>query len=285
VPSPAPGLPPTRAVSSVACGSDHVLALLEGGEVWACGDNSKGQCGLGAGSPAFTAAAQRCVRLGSATAVAGGHRHSAALCGGRLYVWGACNQGQLGSGGRKDAAEPRLLDLGTDVRAVALGRWHSLAATAEAVWAFGWGRFGVLGQGDDVDHRTPLRVQGLPGTATGLRLLVSGAVHCGAVVGEERQLLVWGRGQLGRLGLGSEANALLPTPVPGLQGVERLAMGGDFSAVRTAGGAWHIWGKGEEGQLGLGDGDRAKRLRPEEAPALQGVDRLAFGDCHALALP
>mmetsp|Transcript_105446 Transcript_105446/g.328714 ORF Transcript_105446/g.328714 Transcript_105446/m.328714 type:complete len:93 (-) Transcript_105446:51-329(-) len=86
---------------SPAAGS--LLALLEGGEVWALGDNGSGQCGLGAGSPRFTAAPRRCGRLGPASAVSAGYRHSAALCEGRLHVWGAGNQGQLGLSGRRDS--------------------------------------------------------------------------------------------------------------------------------------------------------------------------------------
>lgn len=39
---------------------------------------------------------------------------------------------------------------------VALGRWHSLVL-GSVVWAFGWGRFGVLGQGDFNDHHSPVR--------------------------------------------------------------------------------------------------------------------------------
>lgn len=58
--------------------------------------------------------------------------------------------GQLGLGRRQNAVhEPQILDVGEKVRATALGRWHSLAVTVTSmVWAFGWGRFGVLGQGD-----------------------------------------------------------------------------------------------------------------------------------------
>lgn len=283
-PAPPAGLPQACCVRSVACGGDHVLALLQSGEVWACGDNAKGECGLGAGGPRHAASFQRVTRLGPADVVAAGYKHSAGLCGGKLYMWGACNQGQLGTGGRRDAAEPQLLALESPASSIALGRWHTLVGTTEGVWAFGWGRFGVLGQGDVTDQRRPVRVEGLPGTAGGLHILASGAVHCGAVVGDERRVLVWGRGQLGRLGLGSESNALRPTPVPGLCGVDRLALGGDFSAARSAGGPWRVWGKGEEGQLGLGDADRRMRLQPVESQPLSGVDRVVLGDCHAIAL-
>eukprot|EP00931_Biecheleriopsis_adriatica_P077800 TRINITY_DN51294_c0_g1_i1.p2 TRINITY_DN51294_c0_g1~~TRINITY_DN51294_c0_g1_i1.p2 ORF type:complete len:230 (-),score=32.42 TRINITY_DN51294_c0_g1_i1:9-698(-) len=224
----------------------------------------------------------RCVELPQADSIAAGYKHSAAVCGGKLYTWGAGNQGQLGIGRRKSAVfHPSLVDLGLPAKSVALGRWHSLALTVDdRIWAFGWGRFGVLGQGDTEDHPRPVVVDGVPPPVL---LLVSGAVHSGAVCGPMRSCYVWGRGSLGRLGLGSEANALRPCQIPNLEQVEALALGGDFSAARMAGSSeWQVWGKGEEGQLALGDTDRADRKSPVPAPALSGFQQVALGDCHGL---
>eukprot|EP00438_Fugacium_kawagutii_P008162 Skav203337 [mRNA] locus=scaffold284:592690:594286:- [translate_table: standard] len=92
----------------------------------------------------------RCVQLARADSVTAGFKHSAAVCQEGLYLWGANNQGQLGLGRRQNSVhEPQILEVGEPLRACALGRWHSLAVTVTSVvWAFGWGRFGVLGQGD-----------------------------------------------------------------------------------------------------------------------------------------
>jgi alpha-tubulin suppressor-like RCC1 family protein len=148
------------------------------------------------------------------------------------------------------------------------------------VWAFGWGRFGVLGQGDTSDHRSPVEVQGLKGK---VHVLSAGAVHNGAIVGTERRLFVWGRGSFGRLGLGSQANSLWPTAHPSLEHVEHLVMGGDFGVALSAG-KWFVWGKNEEGQLGLGDSDRENRTLPTENVGLNGFSHVFVGDCHTLAL-
>ncbi|CAJ1420623.1 unnamed protein product [Effrenium voratum] len=268
---PAPvALPSSSTVRNVACGGDHTLVLLENGEVFACGDHSSGQLGIGAGpkmSPQL-----RPVRVGQAQAVSAGFRHSAAVCGDQVYLWGANNQGQLGVGRRQSAQpEPQLLELGP-VRQVALGRWHSLVL-GSVVWAFGWGRFGVLGQGDFNDHHSPVRID-LPEP---VHCIASGAVHCGAICGPRRQVFLWGRGSLGRLGFGGEANVLKPRPLD-LDQVEHLALGGDFSAAKTAE-DWWVWGKNEEGQLGFKD--RQNRLAPTRAPQLQSFGRVVLGDCHA----
>eukprot|EP00434_Breviolum_minutum_P004607 symbB.v1.2.004061.t1/scaffold229.1/size262426/4 len=210
----------------------------------------------------------RCNKLTApATTVSAGFKHSAAVCNEDVYLWGANNQGQLGLGRRQASVHvPQVLDVGEKVRACALGRWHSLAVTVTSVvWAFGWGRFGVLGQGDFTDHHSPVRVDVPPP----VHHLASGAVHCGAICGPKRQCFMWGRGSLGRCGMGSESNLLIPRAIPQLEGVATLALGGDFSAALTVDdstSSWWFWGKNEEGQLGFDD--RMNRLLPTRSHTL-----------------
>ena len=283
VPQVPEGLLAGSKVKQVACGGEHTLVLMETGEVLSCGSNLGGQLGLGQSGPKMSASLSR-VKLPPADAVSAGFCHSAAICSDRLYMWGDCNQGQLGLGRRqRQMAEPQLVDVGGPVRAVALGRWHSLVLSLGTVWAFGWGRFGVLAQGQNMEnHLFPVKIEGLPAP---VHILACGAVHCGAVCGPARECYMWGRGSLGRLGLelGSEANVARPRPVPGLRDVTALALGGDFSAAVTAAGDWWLWGKNEEGQLGQGDMNRENAWKPIRTPALAGYRQAALGDCHALA--
>ena len=90
-------LPGAKPVA-VAAGSRHSLAVDEAGKIWAWGDNSSGQLGLGHTRPA--AGLSMVTGLSSrALAVAAGAQHSAALLAdGSVWVWGANNRGQLGRG-------------------------------------------------------------------------------------------------------------------------------------------------------------------------------------------
>ena len=82
----------------VATGSRHSLAVDNSGRVWAWGDNSSGQLGLGHTRPA-TAMSMITALPARAVAVAAGTQHSAALLAdGSVWVWGANNRGQLGTG-------------------------------------------------------------------------------------------------------------------------------------------------------------------------------------------
>ena len=90
-------LPGTKLVA-VSAGGRHSLAMDAAGKVWAWGDNSSGQLGLGHTRP-VTGPSKVLGLPSKVLAVAAGSQHSAALLAdGSIWVWGANNRGQLGLG-------------------------------------------------------------------------------------------------------------------------------------------------------------------------------------------
>lgn len=89
---------PGRKFVSVSRGGRHSLAIDDAGKIWAWGDNSSGQLGLGHTRP--VAGLSTVAGLsGRALQVVAGAQHSAALmAGGTVWVWGANHQGQTGTG-------------------------------------------------------------------------------------------------------------------------------------------------------------------------------------------
>lgn len=93
-------------IVAIACGPFHALAMTEEGVVFAWGDNTYGQLGLGhtdavkeprrvEGMPAVMAPGGR----GRMPTLAAGNWHSVAISReGRIYVWGRNSVGQLGLG-------------------------------------------------------------------------------------------------------------------------------------------------------------------------------------------
>jgi alpha-tubulin suppressor-like RCC1 family protein len=170
------------AVTKVATGKSHSLILLSNGEVFACGANNFGQCGLGGSAKAV----QGCstftkVTIDPTEDIACGWDHSL-LCtrNGHLYTFGHPNYGQLGNGtngeyireGKSGSMQYSCTFSPTHVRTflcknkngsikeeysannvkiyrVAAGRNHSVALEAEQsggrVFTWGFGGYGRLG--------------------------------------------------------------------------------------------------------------------------------------------
>lgn len=165
----------------VAAGSRHSLAVDNSGRVWAWGDNSSGQLGLGHTRPA-TALSVITALPARAVAVAAGTQHSVALLAdGSVWVWGANDRGQLGIGAVDAFAihvKPlRVAKLGKviDITAgsnfvLALVSQHDKGGVLKnMVWAWGAGN-GVPHLVDGIQNAVLVRAAGdvaMARTATG----------------------------------------------------------------------------------------------------------------------
>ncbi|PTL79539.1 hypothetical protein [Vitiosangium sp. GDMCC 1.1324] len=88
-----------------------------------------------------------------------GYYHTLALKqDGTLWAWGSNFYGALGDG--STTSRPTLVQVLTQVSALAAGYHHSLALTQDgALWAWGHNSEGQLGDGTIGDRSTPVRVQ------------------------------------------------------------------------------------------------------------------------------
>lgn len=121
------------AVSAVACGARHTLALTDAGAVYACGKD-------GADGPAAPRGVFRRV-MGPLAAlrcecIAAGEMHSVAVAErrGGVFTWGSGAGGRLGHGDDKDVSEPRPIARlrGRDVSSLACGPRCTLIIAAHA---------------------------------------------------------------------------------------------------------------------------------------------------------
>jgi alpha-tubulin suppressor-like RCC1 family protein len=226
----------------------------------------------------------------SATVIAGGAAHSAALTGdGTVWTWGSNQHGQLGNPSASDHSDPAPVPLLSAIRSVASGAFHTLALKADGtVWAWGDDGFGQLGDGSSVtapnlpplpEIETPFPVQAL-----GLKAVVSiaaGNWHSLAVQADGT-VFGWGANWAGQLGDGTLAGRSTPGPVRPLADVVQVAGGLAHSlALRRDGSVW-AWGANGSGQLG--DGGRTDRSVPMPIIGLNDVVALAAGHSHSLAL-
>ena len=98
--------------------------------------------------------------------VSAGWYHSVAITAdGAVWSWGGGVVGQLGHGDRQDQLLPKKIEAlaGQRVVAVSAGN-HSLALTADgALWSWGWGGFGSLGHGDELNRWQPKKIEAFAG--------------------------------------------------------------------------------------------------------------------------
>jgi len=156
-------------VVAITAGALYSLALQADGTVWAWGVNSCGQLGGGmAGKPA--AIPVQVPDLDEVTAITAGSDHALALQeDGTVLAWGDCFWGLLGDKavagenipGPSPVKEPDLSDLA----ALSAGGGQTLALFHDGtVWAWGWNRYGQLGNGIAVEREdadpTPTQVLG-----------------------------------------------------------------------------------------------------------------------------
>jgi hypothetical protein len=154
------------AVTAIAAGNDHSLALKDDGTVWAWGSNGSGRLGDGTTisrrTPVQVKDQAGTGPLPQVMAVAAGAEHSLALRGdGSVWTWGRNNTGQLGSGAIDYHAHPLPAPIAgvSGVTAIAAGANHSLALHADtSVWAWGSNGAGRLGDGTTTTRDAPVQV-------------------------------------------------------------------------------------------------------------------------------
>lgn len=231
--------------------------------------------------------------LENITQIACGANHALALDkNGRIWAWGAGQQNQLGRrvfGRHQDSYSPRLVEVCRGkAKYIASGQYHSFAVDRDDnVWSWGLNSFGEAGYAkkagsDEVLVPYPMKCAELCGE--GVEMLDGGAHHSTAVTSDGR-FWVWGRMDLGQLGIkftpeqvqddsiircdarNSPRICLRPVPIPQLGNATYVACGTDHT-IGIADGAAHAMGFGEGGQLGLGSYDDkavAERIRKGDA--------------------
>ena len=155
---------------------------------------------------------------------------------------------------------------------LALGGAHACARRADGT-ALCWGHngFGQIGDGTTEGPRAPTPVLGLAGATT----IAAGAAHSCAIV-DGGKVVCWGRGDRGQLGARPPGPAAkppsievpsplpasaggAPSPVAGLFGATKIALGGRHACALGPGGQVACWGEDESGELG--------NFRPPASPA------------------
>jgi alpha-tubulin suppressor-like RCC1 family protein len=258
-------------VVQVDGGDSYALAVTAAGRVYAWGNGSDGELGLGQGDrdDQDVSVPRRIPAIEHVTQVSAGANHSLALLSdGTVDAWGTNAAGELGIAGLSTSAHvgvPTPVPGLRNVVAVSAGCEWSLALLADGrVMAWGLDDLGQLGDGARTNSHVPVQVAGL----TDIVQISAGGNYTNdghaLALGADGQVWAWGDnsdGQLGVPGVGKESDR--PVAVSSLDGgdIMSVSAGGRASAAVGADGTLYQWGDNGAGQLGMPGGPEATPQR------------------------
>lgn len=220
VPVPVTGL---TGIVAIAAGRWHSVALRNDGAVFAWGVNTNGQLGDGTTTqrttPVRVTDSTGAGNLTGITAISAGAYHSVALqSGGYVWSWGLNNNGQLGNNTFNQSLLPvealNASGVGflSGITAIVAGADHDVALKGSAVWVWGYGWWGQLGNGSGLDVKLPVQPNVSTATAIG-----AGVTHT-ILVQSDGNVYDFGNNNTGALGNNTTTSSNVPVHVLGQGG-------------------------------------------------------------------
>jgi X-linked retinitis pigmentosa GTPase regulator len=264
---------------AVNCGWGHTAAVLENGSVFTWGVGEFGALGNGSTESQWSPVKVKLPRGTQAHQVSCGSRHTAFIASdshshGKLYVCGAGEAGQLGTGRKESHLTPLHIPLKEELISVGCGVFHTALVTASGgVLTTGANSSGQLGLGHKKSVLVPTPVESLDS----VQITKVACAHYSVALSVHGGLYVWGTGVFGEF-LDPMRISSISTPIKDIE------TGGSFgAAVDIHGGVW-TWGSNVRGELGVGDYE--SRVNPFPVRSLQGkqTKMVACGGDFAIAL-
>ena len=242
-----------KVMELIISNSFSVYAILEDGSLYAWGNNSDGQLGVGdeenRNTPTKVNLPSKIKEL-----IITGSSVYALMEDSSLYSWGYNLDGQLGVGDEVNKNTPTKVNLPGKIKElITTGSsvYVSVYALMEDSSLYSWGsnESGQLGVGDEVNKNTPTKVN-LPSK---IKELITTGSSVYALM-EDSSLYSWGENNSGELGVGDEVNKNTPTKVnlPG-KIKELITTNGSSVYALMEDSSLYSWGYNSYGQLGVGD--------------------------------
>lgn len=203
-----------------------------------------------------------------------------------VYSWGNNEGGRLGHGDTNPRELPTKIQFLTDksIANIFCGQTYSAAITTSGVlYTWGRGTYGRLGHGNSDDKLIPFVVQAMLTHFVVDVALGTGDSHSICLT-EDGFVFVWGDGDFGKLGTGTNNGTQLPIQIESLSKIKRVYSGAQFSVALSYDGLVYTWGKGHGGRLGHGNSEHLSTPKVIEGLLGKKIIELAVGSAHCLAL-
>jgi len=245
----------TEVFSIVSAGDSHTIAIKSNGTLWAWGNNSNGQLGLGDNNDRNSP-----VQVGTdsnwVTISAGSFHTMAIKSNGTLWAWGKNSNGQLGLGDYNDRNSPFQVGTDTNWVSVFASSTFTIALKPDYLndnhfWAWGSNSNGQLCNNGYYDRNTPGNISNWGGPSLSLSV---GGTYVIAI--NHHGMYGWGSNEEGQFGYGS---SFIASHFPilledGLLEEWSISAGDSYVMVIMHDGTlWAFGGSNDYGQLGLGD--------------------------------
>ena len=237
---------------------DFSVLVRPDGKLYAWGNNTYGQLGIGAASVPHlspVAVATGAVPAGTCfVQVSAGNYYTVALAAnGRLFAWGSnARFGQLGNGSDSNIAAPVAVvpgaaPAGTRFVQVSAAAFHTVALAADST-LYAWGEAGQLGDSTFIDRFAPVAVRLSPKIAGTRFTQVATGLNQTVAIAADGSLYAWRNGP---------TQSATPKAVPlgaapvGTRFIQ-VSTGSDYALALAADGRVYAWGNNGNGQLGKG---------------------------------
>eukprot|EP00884_Botryococcus_braunii_P013111 jgi/Botrbrau1/21800/Bobra.0190s0025.2 len=248
-------------IDMVTCGAEYSIAVSrEAKQLLSWGWGDFGRLGHGEANDIFIPQPVSAFSGRVVQNVACGDTHTLVTTDdGVLFAFGRNQNGQLGLGTNDDAFLPRVVEKlkGSFVSSIAAGAEHSVVSLDNGeVYAWGWGRYGNLGDGSIEDRWEPTKVLGLEGVK--VTKVCCGWRHSCAI-DDKGVIFTFGWSKYGQLGHGDFKDSLIPKAVESLKdkAMTMIAGGWRHTIAGDADGKLYGWGWNKFGQLGNGTNEDA----------------------------
>ena len=259
-------------------------------ELWAWGQNEKGQLGQNSTSPAYSSPKQIPGTNWSSmlvTASTGSQEQANIRTDGTLWTWGNNASGQLGLNDTVLRSSPTQVGSGSDWAAVkSIQNAFMATKTNGTMWVWGANQGGTLGLNEEGNfYSSPVQ---LPGTwsTDPKKLGGGGSAYRAFAIKSDGTMWCWGDGNYGRLGLNDYPGTgtrrySSPVQLTTATNWSHISDGNYGTLALNTDGEMFGWGDNADwGSLGLND--RIRRSSPTQIPGTWGWISSAYNAKYAV---